>query len=143
MKRAMIFFVAVILCFTLNIFVAAEDAPPSDAQAALPIETAGKAAVLMDIKTGKILFEKNPHEKLAPASITKVMTLLLVMEAVETGRIGLDDEVVTSEHAASMGGSQIWLEKGEIMTVNDMVKATCVASANDAAVALGEHLAGT
>ena len=131
------------LCFMSNISVIAEENPPADVQAAPPIETAGKAAILMDIKTGKTLFEKNSHERLAPASITKVMTLLLVMEAVESGRIGIEDEVVTSDHAASMGGSQIWLEKGEIMTVNDMVKATCVASANDAAVALGEHLAGT
>ena len=93
--------------------------------------------------TLKILFEKNPHEVRACASITKVMTLLLVMEAIEQGKISYDDVVTTSEHAKSMGGSDIWLEVGEQMTVDEMIKATAVASANDAAVALAEHLCGT
>ena len=101
------------------------------------------SALLMDAKSGKILFEKNAHDQRPCASITKVMTLLLVMEALDTERIRLDDTVTTSAHAASMGGSDIWLEEGEQMTVDDMIKATAVASANDAAVALAEFISGT
>ena len=101
------------------------------------------AAVLMDANSGKILFEKNAHEQRACASITKVMTLTLVLEAVDSGKIHMDDVVTTSAHAASMGGSDIWLEEGEQMTVDDMIKATAVASANDAAVALAEFICGT
>ncbi|MBR4868008.1 MAG: D-alanyl-D-alanine carboxypeptidase [Clostridia bacterium] len=101
------------------------------------------AAVLMERVSGTVLFEKNPDEKRPPASITKIMTLLLTMEAVESGKIALTDRVVATAHACSMGGSQIWLEEGEVMTVDHLIKAVCVASANDAAVALGEHLAGS
>ena len=101
------------------------------------------AAVLMDADSGKILYEKNAHEQRACASITKVMTLTLVMEAVDSGKIHMDDVVTASAHAASMGGSDIWLEEGEQMTVDDMIKATAVASANDAAVALAEFVSGS
>lgn len=101
------------------------------------------AAVLMEAGSRKILFEKNPHEQRACASITKVMTLLLVMEAIESGKINYDDTVTASAHAASMGGSDIWLEEGETMTVHEMIKATVVASANDAAVALAELVSGS
>lgn len=101
------------------------------------------SALLMDASSGKILFEKNPHEIRACASITKVMTLLLVMEALDEGKISLDDVVTASAHAASMGGSDIWLEEGEQMTVDEMIKATAVASANDAAVALAEFICGS
>lgn len=101
------------------------------------------AACLIDASSGKILFEKNAHEKRPCASITKVMTLLLVMEALDSEKIRLDDVVTTSAHAASMGGSDIWLEEGEQMTVDEMIKATAVASANDAAVALAEFVSGT
>lgn len=101
------------------------------------------SAVLMETSTGKVLFEKNPHEKRACASVTKVMTLLLVFEALDSGKISLDDTVTASEHAASMGGSDIWLENGETMSVDDMIKATVVASANDAAVALAEYISGS
>ena len=101
------------------------------------------SAVLMDANSGKILFEKNSHEPRACASITKVMTLTLVMEALDSGKIHLDDVVTASAHAASMGGSDIWLEEGEQMSVDDMIKATAVASANDAAVALAEFICGT
>lgn len=106
-------------------------------------EITAPSAVLMEPMTGKILYEKNPHEIRACASITKVMTLLLVMEAIAQGKISLSDNVTVSEHAASMGGSDIWLEPGEVMTVDEMIKATVVASANDAAVALAEHICGT
>ena len=100
-------------------------------------------AVLMDADSGKILYEKNAHEQRPCASITKVMTLTLVMEALDSGKISLDDTVTASAHAASMGGSDIWLEEGEQMTVDDMIKATAVASANDAAVALAEFVSGS
>ncbi len=101
------------------------------------------SAVLMDASTGQVLFEKNPHEIRACASITKVMTLLLVMEALEEGKIALSETVTASAHAASMGGSDIWLEPGETMTVDEMIRATIIASANDAAVALAEYVSGT
>ena len=101
------------------------------------------SAVLMEVSTGKILFEKNPHEQRPCASVTKVMTLLLVFEAIDSGKLSLDDTITASEHAASMGGSDIWLETGETMSADDMIKATAVASANDAAVALAEHISGS
>ncbi len=101
------------------------------------------SAVLMEPQTGKVLFEKNAHEVRACASITKVMTLLLVFEAIDSGKLNMKDNVTASAHAASMGGSDIWLEEGETMTVDEMIKATVVASANDAAVALAEHLCGS
>lgn len=101
------------------------------------------SVLLMDAASGRVLFEKNPHEIRVCASITKVMTLLLVMEALEQGKIELTDSVTASEHAASMGGSDIWLTPGEVMTVDEMIKAVVVASANDAAVALAEHVAGS
>lgn len=106
-------------------------------------ELAAPSAVLMEASTGKVLFEKNAHEQRPSASITKVMTLLLVMEALDSGKIALDDMVAASEHASSMGGSDIWLEPGETMSVDDLLKATVIASANDAAVALAEHVAGS
>lgn len=106
-------------------------------------EITAPAAVLMDAQTGKVLYEKNPHEVRACASITKVMTLLLVMEAIDSGKISMTDQVTASAHASSMGGSDIWLEPGEVMTVDEMIKATVVASANDAAVALAELVSGS
>lgn len=106
-------------------------------------DVAAPSAVLMDAGSGKVLFEKNAHEKRACASVTKVMTLLLVMEALDAGKIKLEDEVAASAHAASMGGSDIWLEEGEVMTVNDLIKATVIMSANDAAVVLAEYVAGS
>lgn len=106
-------------------------------------EVKAPSAVLMEAETGKVLYEKNPHEKRPCASITKVMTLTLIMESVDSGKIKLTDLVSASEHAASMGGSYIWLKPGENMTVDDMLKATVIASANDAAVALAEYVSGS
>ncbi len=103
----------------------------------------GKSAVLMEQNSGTILFEKNAHEKLPIASVTKIMTLLLTMEALEGELIHIDDKVTCSASAASMGGSQIWLEQGEQMTVDELLKAACVVSANDACAALAEHICGT
>ena len=102
-----------------------------------------KSAILMDAETGTVLFEQNADEALPPASVTKVMTLLLVMEAIEQNKLTLADMVTASAHACSMGGSQIYLEEGEQMSVEDMLKSVVIASANDAAVALAEHIAGT
>ncbi len=106
-------------------------------------EVAGKAALLMDAATGTILYEKNAHEKLAPASVTKVMTMLLIMEAIDSGKIGWEDTVTASEAAAAKGGSQIYLKVGETMSVTDMVKSIAIASANDCACAMAEHIAGS
>ncbi len=106
-------------------------------------EAVSPSAVLMEQSSGKVLYEKNSHNKLPPASVTKVMTLLLVMEAIESEKIKLDDMVSVSEHAASMGGSQVFLAPGEKMSVNDMLKATVIASGNDSAVALAEAVAGS
>lgn len=107
------------------------------------LEVSAPSALLMEKETGTVLFAKNEHEKLEPASVTKVMTLLLAMEAVDSGALGYDDMITASAHACSMGGSQIWLKENEQMSVSDMLKAVCVVSANDCAVALGEHLAGS
>ncbi|MFU1794770.1 D-alanyl-D-alanine carboxypeptidase family protein [Paenibacillus azoreducens] len=102
-----------------------------------------KSAILMDADTGTIIYEKNSHDKLPPASITKIMTMLLTMEAIDSGKLKLTDMVRTSEYAASMGGSQIFLEPGEEMTVDDMLKGIAMASGNDASVAIAEKIAGT
>lgn len=107
------------------------------------LEIKAKSAILMEPNTGNILYESNSDEVLAPASITKIMSLLLVMEAIDKGMFDLETVISASEHACSMGGSQIWLEPGESMTVDDLLKAAVVASANDATVALGEAVAGS
>ena len=106
-------------------------------------EVGGKSMYLMDVATGTTLGEFNAHERLAPASVTKVMTMLLIMEAVDSGKIGWGDTVTTSEAAAAKGGSQIYLKVGEQMTVRDMMKSIAVSSANDCACAMAEHLAGS
>ena len=102
-----------------------------------------EAAILIDEDTGTILYTKNEHEKLRPASVTKVMTLLLAMEELEDGRIKWDDKVPCSENARKMGGSQIWLAENEELTVNEMIKAICVVSANDCSVAMAEFIGGS
>lgn len=125
------------------LFVCLLSYPLSAAAATDSALVSAPAAVLMEASTGKILYEKKIHEQRPCASITKVMTLLLVLEAVDSGKLKPDDTITASEHAASMGGSDIWLEPGETMSAGDMIKATTVASANDAAVALAEHLCGS
>ena len=111
--------------------------------AAVELDIKGKSGVLMDVATGTVLFEKNAHEPLAPASVTKVMTMLLIMEAIDAGKIRWEDTVTASETAAAKGGSQIYLKAGETMSVADMVKSIAVSSANDCACAMAEHLAGS
>jgi D-alanyl-D-alanine carboxypeptidase (penicillin-binding protein 5/6) len=131
------------LCLFLTVIVfvfspaAAEENVPS------VLEINAKSAVLMDFMTGDILFSHNPKEHLQIASVTKIMTMLLIMEAINAGKISYEDMVTTSEYAASMGGSQVYLEQGEQMTVSDMLKAIAVASANDACVAMAEHIMGS
>lgn len=107
------------------------------------LEVGGKSACLMDVATGTVLYEKNASEPLAPASVTKVMTMLLIMEAIDSGKISWDDTVTTSEAAAAKGGSQVYLKVGETMSVRDMLKSIAVSSANDCACAMAEHLAGS
>lgn len=110
---------------------------------AVEMNIPAKSALLMDVATGTVIYESNSHEALAPASVTKVMTMLLIMEAVDSGRIGWDDMVTASEAAAAKGGSQIYLKVGESMSVADMVKSIAVSSANDCACAMAEHIAGS
>lgn len=100
-----------------------------------------ESAILMDETSGTILYAKNEHTKLRPASVTKVMTLLLIMEALDSGRISLTDSVSCSSKASKMGGSQIWLDETENLTVDEMLKAICVVSANDCSVAMSEFIA--
>lgn len=107
----------------------------------LNLESGG--AILIEQKTGQILYEQNIHEKLRPASVTKVMSLLLIMEALDSGQISLTDKIPCTEDAAGMGGSQIWLEVGEELTVDEMLKAICVVSANDCTVAMADYLCGS
>lgn len=109
----------------------------------MKVEVKAKAAVLMDLSTGKVIMAENENERLFPASVTKIMSLLLIFEAIDSGKISLNDNVTVSKYASSMGGSEIWLEEGEQMTVDELVKAICVASANDACVAMGEYIAGS
>ncbi|WP_099458675.1 D-alanyl-D-alanine carboxypeptidase family protein [Paenibacillus crassostreae] len=127
------------LCNPTNIYAASEEKKT----ASQDLAANAISAVLMDADTGTIIYEKNSHAKLPPASITKVMTLLLTMEAIDAGQLKLTDKVRTSEYAASMGGSQIFLEPGEEMTVDEMLKGISMASGNDASVAIAEKIAGT
>ncbi len=110
---------------------------------AIEFDVNGSSAILIDAGSGEVLYEKNPHEKLPPASVTKIMTMLLAMEAIDQKHISLDDTVIISERASSMGGSQLYLEPGEGKTVEQLLKGIAVASANDGCVALGEHISGT
>lgn len=114
-----------------------------DVPVGITLDIKAKSAILLEPYSGQILYEMNADELLPPASITKIMSLLLIMEAIDSGALKLEDVVTGSAHAASMGGSQIWLEEGESMTVDDLLKATVIASANDATVALAEAIAGS
>ncbi len=130
-----------IICMLTMVLLTVTPVYAEEEKASLTLSS--KSAILMNAETGEILYEYNADERLPEASITKVMTLLLVMEAIDSGKISYEDEVRCSAHAASMGGSQIWLEEGETMTVDELLKAAAVGSANDASVALAEHIAGS
>lgn len=131
-------FLTVLAAALLTVSAAAVN-KPSDADLVIAVPS----AILMEKTTGEVIYEKNAHERLQPASVTKVMTMLLVVEEIEKGTISLDETVTGSARAAGMGGSQIWLEVGEQLSVSDMLKCVAVVSANDCAVALAEHIAGS
>ncbi len=133
MKRIFIFFLSVII--TASALITAANAEEPDISA--------PSAILMEASTGQVIYEKNADESLHPASITKIMTLILIFDAISAGQISLDEEVTVSEHAASMGGSQVFLEVGEKQTVETMIKCIAIASANDACVAMSEHICGS
>lgn len=144
MKKLLILF---LIFFSLSLTVHAEDTTQSESvnskSTNIRLAENAKSAIMLESSTGKIIFEKNANEKLPMASMTKMMTLLIIMENIENGNIKWSDSVITSEHAASMGGSQIFLEVGEEMTVEELVKGICIASGNDAAVAMAEKIGGT
>lgn len=143
-KRICSFCLCFCLLFSACAFAAAEENTDKESQEKQSSEMVNaKSAILMEQTTGTVLYEQNPDEKLQIASVTKVMTMLLIMEAISDGKIKYTDMVSTSEHAASMGGSQVFLEPGEEMSVDDMLKAICVSSGNDAAVAMAEHIGGS
>ena len=121
------------LAILLGIFIFSQTCYVASAEDAM--ELSAKTAIIMEAETGKVLYEKEADQALPPASVTKVMTLLLIFDALEEGKIALEDEVTTSEYAASMGGSQVFLEPGEKQTVDTLIKCIAVASANDACVA--------
>ena len=133
-KKLISIFMTIILCFPMMV-QAEEDT--------LKLAEQGKSAILIEASSGKILYEKNAHERMAPASMTKMMSMLLVMEKIDRGELKWSDIVTVSENASGMGGSQILLETGEQMSVEDLFKGVAVASGNDAVVALAEHIAGT
>ena len=133
MKRMLSFVIAALLLFSALPFGAS----------AVDLQIEGKSALLMDAATGTVLYEKDAHTVLPPASVTKIMTLLLIMEAVDSGKIAMTDTVTASEAAAEKGGSQIYLKVGETMSVEDMIKSIAVSSANDCACAMAEHIAGS
>ena len=142
-KAAMLMLPFIVLSSMPSNALADESLSVSEERAEVDLGLDCKSAILMEASTGEVLYEQNADEALPPASVTKVMTLLLVMEAIEDGKIKLDDTVTTSAHAASMGGSQIFLKEGEMMSVEDMLKSVVIASANDAACALAEFVAGS
>ena len=135
--KKVIFFLLLLL---MPIVVKAEEKPPEENP---NLAASAGASILMEASTGKILYEHNSKERLAPASMTKIMTLLMIMEAIETKKITTTDEVLITSNASSMGGSQVFLEAGSKMKVEDLLKAITIASANDASVAVAEHLAGS
>ena len=129
-----------VFCMTLIMFV---NLTQTIMVNAAPLELASPSAVLMEASTGNVIFEKNADERRSPASITKIMTLLLIFDAVESGKITLDEEAVTSSYAMSMGGSKVFLEAGEIQSVETLIKCIAVSSGNDASVVMAEHIAGS
>lgn len=144
MKKILTILCSLLLCIQISFPVLAEEVDtPEDNSSNQTVEIQSPSAILMEMSTGQILYEKDADTQRPPASVTKIMTMLLIFDALESGKISLEDEVVTSEYAASMGGSQVFLEPGEIQTVDTMLKCIAVASANDGCVAMAEHIAGS
>ncbi len=131
------------ICFPLEILADEEESKQAEETGQAEIDISAPSAVLMEVSTGTVIYEKDADTARPPASVTKVMTMLLIFDALEAGSIHLEDEVTTSEYAASMGGSQVFLEPGEIQTVDTMLKCIAVASANDACVAMAEYICGS
>lgn len=131
------------ICFPLEISAEEEESKQAEETGQAEIDISAPSAVLMEASTGTVIYEKDADTARPPASVTKVMTMLLIFDALEAGSIHLEDEVTTSEYAASMGGSQVFLEPGEIQTVDTMLKCIAVASANDACVAMAEYICGS
>lgn len=144
MKKILCYILTLCLLMSSSICVFAQD-ENADTNSANEngIVDYSKSSILMCADTGDIIYEKNAYEHVSPASVTKLMSILLVLEAIDSGKITLEDKVTAGENAVAMGGSQIWLEVGEIMTVEELLKAVIVASANDACTALGEYIAGS
>ena len=142
-KRLLALFLSLFVLFQLVPLNAVATEEKDTPTLSTPEDPNCKSALLMDADSGKILYAKNENEAYPPASVTKIMTLLLIMEEIEAGRLSLSDEIVASEHACSMGGSQIYLKVGEVMSAEDMIKSVVISSANDAAVALAEFVAGS
>ena len=132
MKKTIIFFMSLLVFVSMPVKIMAEDK-----------DIKVKSSILMCMNTGDVISEENAYEHLSPASVTKIVSMLIILEAIDGGKIGLDDMVAASENAVSKGGSQIWLEVGEQMSVNDLLKAVIIASANDACTLLGEYIAGS
>ncbi len=135
MKKIIIFTLSLLICISLPARTMAEDTNEGEIKV--------KSSILMCMNTGDIIKEDNAYEHLSPASVTKIASLLIILEAIDSGKINLDDMVTASENAVSKGGSQIWLEVGEQMSVNDLLKAVIISSANDACTLLGEYIAGS
>ncbi len=142
MQKKVLAVILIVLLFLCGLPAFAEPSTQVDTEVSTQLVQA-KSGILMEAKTGQVLYEWNPDEPLQIASVTKTMTMLLIMEALDSGKIKKEDTVTVSENAASMGGSQVFLEVGEQMSVHDMLKAIAVASGNDAAVAMAEHISGT
>ena len=153
MRKILSFFIILIIAYFLftpisfsyteNAFIWSEETSDVSALPSTDLQLESGSAILIEQNSGKVLYEHNSHEQLRPASVTKVMSILLIMEALDSSKISLTDNVPCSENAASMGGSQIWLDTRETLTVDEMLKAICVASANDCTVAMAEYLAGS
>lgn len=143
MKRRFVLISVILFILILSFFLIKLDKHVRASEPGDDFVKEAKSAILIEVNTGKILYQKNAHEKRSPASMTKIMAIYLVLEAIDKGQIKWDDVVTVSEHAASYGGSQVYLEPGEKMTVEDLFKCMVIASANDATIALAEHVAGS
>ena len=137
MKKILAMLLCFVILFQIPIIAYAKSDDDKDKK------ISAKAVCLMALDSGEVLYKENEYEELSPASVTKIMSILLVLEALDSGKIKLSDKVTASKEAVAMGGSQIWLELGEVMTVEELLKAVIIASANDACTALGEYVAGS
>src|SRR5699024_3582971 len=143
MKKFVLLTSIILSILSMPFTVFGEENGENDTEQQLNLAPDAQSGILMERDTGKIMFDKNAHKKLPPASMVKIMTLLLIMEQIDKGELKKEEMVRISENAASMGGSQVFLENGEEMSVDDLIKAVAIASGNDASVALAERIAGS